>query len=179
MEPIIWSLNTAIEYHDLKYIFNLSNEQTKAFSLDPLRTAEGHLNARTIYSANDRYFVNTMSRRNLFNQIACSWYNWSASSINAAVQEAADKDKITISIGGMFPESIAYAGLDIAVNMAVEAVTASKILDNIKFTVLINNGECKSDAVMKNFVHFYTKSDSVMGVLGPACSETVEPIAGR
>lgn len=177
MEPLIWSLNKGIDYNDLMYIFSAYNRMTMAFTLDPLQTADDRLNVRAILSANDRYFVNESTRINLFNQVACEWYKWPGSSLFN--MSDSNKDKIRISIGGMFPQSLAYAGLEVAVNMAVEAITASKMLDNIKFTVLINNGECKSDAVMKNFVHFYTKSDSVMGVLGPACSETVEPIAGE
>lgn len=176
MEPVVWSLNKGVDYSDLMYIFSAYNRMTMAFTLD-LMFGDGHLNARAIHSANDRYFVNESTRINLFNQVACDWYKWPGSSLFNVSDS--NKDKIRISIGGMFPQSLAYAGLEVAVNMAVEAITASKMLDNIKFTVLINNGECKSDAVMKNFVHFYTKSDSVMGVLGPACSETVEPIAGK
>lgn len=42
---------------------------------------------------------------------------------------------------------------------------------------MINDGHCKSDMVMKAFIHYYNIGN-LLGVLGPACSETVEPIAG-
>lgn len=177
MEPVVWSMNKGINYEDLLYIFNSYNRRTNASTLDPLTTADGGLNLRTIRSANNRLFANQTKLMELYNFISCEWYQWTKSSIYNISDS--NRDKIQIQVGGMFPQADAYTGLEVAAEMAVEAVAATKILDNIKFNVLVNNGECKSDAVMKNFVHFYTKSDSVLGVLGPACSETVEPIAGE
>lgn len=41
------------------------------------------------------------------------------------------------------------------------------------------DGQCRPDSVMKAFINYYTRPVRVLGVLGPACSETVEPIAGK
>ena len=47
----------------------------------------------------------------------------------------------------------------------------------------IQDGACEPDIVMKRFIDFIknkdpTKFRSTIGILGPACSDTVEPIAG-
>lgn len=174
MEPVVWSMSKGIAFADLLYIFKKYNALT--MENGDLKTADGRLDLRTIRSVNDRLFSNQSTLVNLYNRIACEWYQLPNSSIHNISD--ANRDKIQIQIGGMFPQSNAYTGLELAAKMAEMSVADNKVLDNIKFDVLINNGECKSDAVMKNFVHFYTKSDRVLGVLGPACSETVEPIAG-
>lgn len=176
MDPVFGKLNQAVSYEDLKYIFATSNRLTRAFSLDGLSIDGGGINTRTILSANDRFFSNENSTINLYNKVACDWYKLENSSIFNVSDS--NKDKIEVTIGLLFPKATTYTGLEVAVAMAKEAIIESNILENINFTVMINNGECKSDAVMKNFVNLYTQSD-VMGVLGPACSETVEPIAGE
>ena len=72
------------------------------------------------------------------------------------------------------------AGLREAVTMAEEAINAnSSILSDFRLTVLTADGQCRSDIVMKSFINYYMRPDQVLGVLGPECSETVEPIAGK
>lgn len=64
--------------------------------------------------------------------------------------------------------------------MAQNAINSnSSILPNIRLTVLKMDGKCRADEVMKSFINIYMRHDRVLGVLGPACSETVEPIAGE
>lgn len=64
--------------------------------------------------------------------------------------------------------------------MAENAINSnSTILPNIRLTVLKMDGKCRADEVMKSFINIYMRHDRVLGVLGPACSETVEPIAGE
>lgn len=64
--------------------------------------------------------------------------------------------------------------------MAEEAINNNTtILPNIKLSVSQLDGQCRPDIVMKAFVNYYMRSGRVLGVLGPACSETVEPIAGK
>lgn len=67
-----------------------------------------------------------------------------------------------------------------AVEMAENAINSNAtILPNIKLSVLQMDGKCRADEVMKSFINIYMGHDRVLGVLGPACSETVEPIAGK
>lgn len=64
--------------------------------------------------------------------------------------------------------------------MAENAINSNTtILPNIRLTVLKMDGKCRADEVMKSFINIYMRHDRVLGVLGPACSETVEPIAGE
>ena len=68
--------------------------------------------------------------------------------------------------------------------MAVEDVnTDPAVLANYKLVLSINDGKCEADVVMKKFIDIIKTKDntrfrSTVGMLGPACSDTVEPIAG-
>ena len=68
--------------------------------------------------------------------------------------------------------------------MAVEDVNAdNSILSKYKLVLSINDGKCEADVVMKRFIDIIKTKDntrfrSTVGMLGPACSDTVEPIAG-
>ena len=68
--------------------------------------------------------------------------------------------------------------------MAVEDVnTDTAVLSNYKLVLSINDGKCEADVVMKKFIDIIKTKDntrfrSTVGMLGPACSDTVEPIAG-
>lgn len=54
----------------------------------------------------------------------------------------------------------------------------TNILGNVKLILRIKNGECRTDIVLKSFINYYIDQENTLGILGPACSETVEPIAG-
>lgn len=53
------------------------------------------------------------------------------------------------------------------------------ILQDIKLDVLRNNDGCHLDAVMRTFINYYVDYKELLGVLGPPCSETVEPVASE
>lgn len=53
------------------------------------------------------------------------------------------------------------------------------ILQDIKLDVLQNNDGCHLDAVMRTFINYYVDYKELLGVLGPPCSETVEPVASE
>lgn len=70
-------------------------------------------------------------------------------------------------------------GVTEAVNLAQADINAnSSILSDIDIVVVRNNDGCHLDAVMRTFINYYVRPDGVLGVLGPPCSETVEPVAG-
>lgn len=89
-----------------------------------------------------------------------------------------------INIGGIFPithSSYNGAGIMAASQMAVDAINRMKFLPDYGVRLVVTDGKCSADTVMKNFIDFIVTKDyynSLVGVLGPACSETVEPIAG-
>ena len=68
--------------------------------------------------------------------------------------------------------------------MAVDDVNRNKsMLTNYELSLDIKDGKCEPDVVMKKFIDFIktkeiSRFSSTVGVLGPACSNTVEAIAG-
>lgn len=115
--------------------------------------------------------------------IACNWlkanmnlwkYHWGTTNIK----------KHEIYIGGIFPlTKSSYSGKGIleGAMMAVNAINNnSSLLENFKLKLLINNGQCSADWVLRAFIDYIKNNyyDNLVGVLGPACSETVEPLAG-
>lgn len=53
------------------------------------------------------------------------------------------------------------------------------ILQDIDLEVSYNNDGCHLDKVMQTFINYYVQTNGLLGVLGPPCSETVEPVAGK
>ena len=74
--------------------------------------------------------------------------------------------------------------LFLVAQMAVEDVNSdNSILSKYKLVLSINDGKCEADVVMKRFIDIIKTKDntrfrSTVGMLGPACPDTVEPIAG-
>ncbi|XP_037902536.1 atrial natriuretic peptide receptor 2-like isoform X2 [Hermetia illucens] len=120
------------------------------------------------------------SEAEIYDRVACSWLHDNRKTYS----EWLIKDKMELLIGGIFPftgTGDAYKNLEPAAQKAVEAVNAnSTILPNVKLRIRISDGQCRSDIVMKYFIHYFNllTENPFLGVLGPACSETVEPIAG-
>ncbi|XP_046868491.1 uncharacterized protein LOC124461123 [Drosophila willistoni] len=116
------------------------------------------------------------TKEDLYNEVACNWLikhkdvyrNWI---IN---------DFVTLYVGGIFPLNVTsqrYKNIEKAAQMAITAINNNlTILPGYKLGIWINDGACKSDMVLKEFIHYYNQPN-VLGVLGPACSETVQPIA--
>ncbi|XP_030749572.1 atrial natriuretic peptide receptor 2-like isoform X2 [Sitophilus oryzae] len=119
-----------------------------------------------------------------FKEIACYWMRNHFETWN----QWRKQPESTIYIGGIFPMSpmsgSSYQGEGIVHGalMAVSAINRDKtILADYKMELLITNGMCRADNVMKNFIDFIIDTNyytNLVGVLGPACSDTVEPLAG-
>lgn len=65
--------------------------------------------------------------------------------------------------------------------MAREAINKNTtILRDYNIDLLAHDGQCKADMVMKRFIDYIVHKyyENLVGVLGPACSDTVEPLAG-
>ncbi|KRT86135.1 protein kinase [Oryctes borbonicus] len=116
-----------------------------------------------------------------YEQMACEWLrrnqNW------ATIYWTIPTETVpTIHIGGIFPiQSTSYKGTGIVhgARMAIKAAN-ELIFTNYKLSMYVLDGQCKAEKVMKAFID-YIKDEAALktlvGVLGPACSETVEPIA--
>lgn len=93
-------------------------------------------------------------------------------------------NKLPIYIGGIFPKSgINYVskGIIPAVRMAVDAINRNdSILKDYELRLLEEDGACSADHVMKAFIKYVHSKEfpRIIGILGPACSDTVEPLAG-
>ena len=68
--------------------------------------------------------------------------------------------------------------------MAVNDINNNpNVLPRHRLVLDIQDGQCEADVVMKKFIDIIKTKDntrfrSTVGMLGPACSDTVEPIAG-
>ncbi|KAL1491180.1 hypothetical protein ABEB36_011819 [Hypothenemus hampei] len=149
--------------------------------------------ARPLYDALRSFKFEVMEYRHLLDlyerlhrtksmaEIACrwmrenrdTWYHWKKSLQN------------DIYIGGIFPMTgSSYAGNAIArgSKLAINAINGNRtILGNYKLNLLLTDGQCRADNVMKKFIDFIVDQNyyrNLVGVLGPACSDTVEPLAG-
>lgn len=68
-----------------------------------------------------------------------------------------------------------------AARMAIDAVNNNTdFLRDFELKLNVFDGRCEADMVMKSFIDFVRndKYPRMVGILGPACSDTVEPIAG-
>uniref|UniRef100_A0A1L8DJ23 Putative venus kinase receptor n=1 Tax=Nyssomyia neivai TaxID=330878 RepID=A0A1L8DJ23_9DIPT len=119
-------------------------------------------------------------RSEIFNDVACSWMKNNEEIFHRWIPVREPKEDIYI--GGIFPitntQSI-HKCLPDASRLAADDVNAIQdILPNHRLVVQRQDGQCRTDAVMKAFINYYMRWEKVIGILGPACSETVEPIAG-
>ncbi|KAL9927501.1 uncharacterized protein ACN427_000908 isoform 2-T5 [Glossina fuscipes fuscipes] len=133
---------------------------------------------QTLLSSVNREIIsaNEISER-FYDSLACNWLKNNSNVYNAWIS----KERITLSIGGIFPIrkfSRGHQNLLQAVRVAVKAINENEnILSDYNLMVYENDGECKADMVMNMFIQCFS-IPYVLGILGPACSETVEPIAG-
>ncbi|KAK2703017.1 uncharacterized protein LOC136042185 isoform X2 [Artemia franciscana] len=117
-------------------------------------------------------------------KIACEWLNNEGQELWKHWIPEIARQKPEIEIGGIFPitgDGYTAAGLVPAARLAIEAINNDgNILTNYKLVLHTADGRCTPDIVMKSFIE-YTRMKSfnrLAGILGPACSNTVEPIAG-
>lgn len=161
------------------------------------------INKNHIIKSRENYWDHTeMTIEDNFNEIACAWMK---DKKNESEEWQKQIKTTVISIGGIFPINVPgniYSGnavVDVflkfsliifsvyiligiadAAEMAVAAVNKNpKILTNYNLQLIKMDGQCRTDVVLNAFIRMLTISSTVLGVLGPACSETVEPIASK
>ncbi|XP_043673459.1 uncharacterized protein LOC122631609 isoform X2 [Vespula pensylvanica] len=134
-------------------------------------------------------YENLIDRYNLYSKnvdeakIACGWLT---DNINYAMYRwmPNNADKNTLYVGGIFPmtgTSYTAKSIVFAAKMAKDAINVNNsLLRDYNLTLLASDGQCKSDMVMKSFIDYIVHNfyEKLVGVLGPACSETVEPLVG-
>lgn len=131
-----------------------------------------------------------IQRPETLDQVACSWMKK-----NKEHWEHWHSGKILheLRLVGLFPilgnetERFKFLapGAVAAYFMAVEAVNKNtSILKDYKIRSIVLNGACNSAIVMRKFIQILQRSSSqgfyntMIGFVGPACSDTIEPIAG-
>ncbi|XP_011630756.1 uncharacterized LOC105422894 isoform X1 [Pogonomyrmex barbatus] len=115
--------------------------------------------------------------------IACDWLKDNLN-YTLAKWKPNNDDKNTLYVGGIFPmsgNSYMAKSIVIAARMAKEVINVNNtLLRDYNLTLLASDGQCKSDMVMKSFIDYIIHNyyEKLVGVLGPACSETIEPLVG-
>ncbi|KAB0792760.1 hypothetical protein PPYR_14719 [Photinus pyralis] len=126
---------------------------------------------------------NERSKTSGIYDIACEWMLQRKPSWTQWIP-VSDREKSYLYIGGIFPlTGSSYMGKGILQGalMAREAINQnSAILRDYTLQLLASDGQCKADKVMKAFIDYIVDNyySNLVGVLGPACSDTVEPLAG-
>ncbi|KAF7994006.1 hypothetical protein HCN44_011275 [Aphidius gifuensis] len=115
--------------------------------------------------------------------IAC---NWMINNLNYTINNwtPSDVNKEKIYVGGIFPMTSKLFSdntIVIGARMAKEKINSnSTLLMNYNIELVARDGHCKSDTVMKSFIDYiiYNSYDKFIGLLGPGCSDTIEPLVG-
>ncbi|XP_023326697.1 uncharacterized protein LOC111700109 isoform X2 [Eurytemora carolleeae] len=125
-----------------------------------------------------KWLLHDTKRTDKGREIISPWFQKYSSKID---------NKGILYIGGIFPISgKRYQAPELApvALMAIEHINAnSTILPKYNLSLDILDGQCEADVVMKKFIDVVKTKNverfrSTAGVLGPACSDTVEPLAG-
>ncbi|TRY61846.1 hypothetical protein TCAL_10559 [Tigriopus californicus] len=127
----------------------------------------------------------------LLRQVACEWLNEETMLRNGIrskqYQQWSDigTSKPKLIIGGIFPirgtKFRAPELLPVALKAQKDVNSNSTILANYDLQLIIYDGQCTADVVMKRFIDIITHHEfksKIVGILGPACSDTIQPIAG-
>ncbi|KAH9362318.1 hypothetical protein HPB48_002296 [Haemaphysalis longicornis] len=126
-------------------------------------------------------YMNARQRHKSYQEIACSFLSTNEQLLHQFISVRIG-DKPKLYIGGIFPMSGIYkrmGGVLTAAHMAMDAVNRDpKILVDYRLKILEEDGECAQDVVMKRYIKYVTSTNykHLIGILGPACTETLEPI---
>lgn len=151
---------------------------------DVRKLAKPVLDALRLYYFRENQYENLLEiyENNGDNEIAKAACEWMRNNENSWIEWEPQLEP-KIFIGGIFPiNNSPYAGqiIGLASVMATEAVNANpNLMKDYKLEIFISDGQCKADLVMKTFIDYVINEhfQNLIGVLGPACSETVEPLA--
>ncbi|XP_014212740.1 receptor-type guanylate cyclase gcy-3-like [Copidosoma floridanum] len=116
-------------------------------------------------------------------EVACDWLkkNLNYTLLN---WKPVNENKNMLVVGGIFPMTGSFytaKSIVLAAKMAKIAINQnSTVLRDYNLNMLIGDGQCKSEMVLKSFIEYlqHPKYQQMIGILGPACSETIEPLAG-
>ncbi|XP_031629591.1 receptor-type guanylate cyclase gcy-18-like isoform X3 [Contarinia nasturtii] len=132
----------------------------------------------------DTILNNANNKTQLYDEIACRFIKeneqWFRDMVELPEQKARQRRKIYI--GGIFPKKeeaeLEHNGTIIAVELAQKDIEQNEtLLPDIELMVISHDDGCHLDTVMRTFINYYVDREDVLGVLGPPCSESLQPIA--
>ncbi|KAK7047733.1 hypothetical protein SK128_014579, partial [Halocaridina rubra] len=123
-------------------------------------------------------------------KVACQWIK---NNVNYWDAWRPGDEKDTLKLVGLFPitasdesrNKFIAPGIVPAFRMAVIAINKNNsILADYKIEMITLNGACETAMVMRQFIDIIQSAssegfyNSMIGFVGPACSDTIEPVAG-
>jgi hypothetical protein len=122
----------------------------------------------------------------ILNKVACTWMGNNKQVYGSSPDQRwyNSVSDVEIQIGGIYPVENSgqeYNGIQTALDMARADFdhnpTVKSLFPNYSIKIMSIASECKPDLVLRKFISFYSHRTHLIGVLGPACSEAIEPIA--
>lgn len=163
---------TKVVWGTLKYIAKPAYESIRQ------ATFNGHQFERLLEEYNELERLGKVDE----DYLACEWLR---NNLNDTIKNWTTErnSKAVLTIGGIFPMTgRAYKARTImlAAKMASTAINKNNsVLPDYNLDLLAHDGQCQSDMVMKSFIEYVLHSyNTLIGILGPACSDTVEPLIG-
>lgn len=122
-----------------------------------------------------------ITRDEALEQTSCDWLQQNQEIWSKWIPKTTGS-KMPIYIGGLFPITGPFwrqPGIVTGAEMAVAKINSDPmILPDHELVLLKEDTQCTVDIAMKHFVQFVgNKTHPIVGILGPGCSETAEPIA--
>ncbi|KAL5280650.1 Vkr family protein [Megaselia abdita] len=82
---------------------------------------------------------------------------------------------ITMFIGGIYPQD--GTKITQVLQRAIQVINRDVMPPGFSIKIQWRNGGCQEDRVLRNVIEYFN-AGKIFGILGPACSETIQPIAG-
>lgn len=130
------------------------------------------------YNKSEKNTVETMY------SIACEWIHASSFVENLKNKSVLTANKELVYIGGIFPIrgnsslTASATGIIRAAQLAVDEINHLQLFgSDLELRLIAHDGRCEANFVMREFITM-THYANLLGILGPACSETIEPLAG-
>ncbi|KAG0710468.1 Insulin-like peptide receptor [Chionoecetes opilio] len=135
--------------------------------------------------------VQLPNQSQLVDEVACNWLKAGGKRVWYEWLPVQHDAKTVLWIGGIFPmsneSSVGFSSKSLvnAARLAYQRINKNPdILLDYEIKVINLNGGCRRETVLTAFMHHIRKESGDMdfaqmiGILGPACSDTVEPLVG-
>lgn len=151
----------------------------------------GNFTQRNQNCANNTTTLQPPNQSQLVEEVACDWLKAVGRRVWYEWLPVQHDSKTVLWIGGIFPmsneSSVGFSSMSLvnAARLAYQRINNNPdILNDYEIKVINLNGGCRRETVLTAFMHHIRKESGDMdfaqmvGILGPACSDTVEPLVG-